>query len=303
MSAPRPAARRDVRIWIAFFREPSPTGTTYASRGRGGSIVRSASADMTRRSRTRANPVCASPADLLLRPEVRRIDFEDHPGVVVEPADDAQVERVVRPSDAVVVKESREVPQVSQPLLRGGAEDLRGVVEDGGVAGELDQLPKGRGEVLAAEPAQLRLEHREVPLVQGMEDDALVRRRKGQVRTQDADVPDPRLDLHGPDRERQRLRVRGQRGAADDLRVQLRELAVPALLRLLVPERVPGRVQLEGLRPAPEAGDVEPQNGGRELGPQGEVASALVLERVQLLGDPRARFRREELEALERRRR
>src|SRR5205823_207089 len=54
------AARRDVRIWIAFFREPSPTGTMYASRGRGGSIVRSASADMTRRSRPRANPVCAT---------------------------------------------------------------------------------------------------------------------------------------------------------------------------------------------------------------------------------------------------
>src|SRR5438094_387203 len=234
-------------------------------------------------------PVRASPADLLLRPEVRRIDLEDHPGVVVEPADDAHVERVVRPSDAVVVEESREVPQVGQPLLRGGAEDLRGVVEDGGVAGELDQLPKGRGEVLAAQPAQLRLEHREVPLVQGMEDDALVRRRKGQVRTQDADIPDPRLDLfepdrpHRPDREGERLRVRGQRRAADDLRVQLRELAVPAPLRLLVPERVPGRVQLEGLRPAPEAGDVEPQDGGREFGPQGQIASALVLERVQLL--------------------
>src|SRR5216117_3742603 len=100
MSAPRPAARRDVRIWIAFFLEPSPTGTTYASRGRGGSIVRSASADMTRRSRPRANPVWATasppktsasryapppPAYLLLRPEVGRVDLEDHPGVVVEP--------------------------------------------------------------------------------------------------------------------------------------------------------------------------------------------------------------------------
>src|SRR5207247_11443643 len=102
----------------------------------------------------------------------------------------------------------------------------------------------------------------------------------------------PRLDLfesdrpHRPDREGERLRVRGQRRAADDLRVQLRELAVPAPLRLLVAERVPGRVQLEGFRPAPEAGDVEPQDGGREFGPQGQIASALVLERVQLLDDP-----------------
>src|SRR5439155_27303331 len=115
--------------------------------------------------------------------------------------------------------------------------------------------------------------------------------------------PNPALDLLDPARLRRpdcdggRLRVRGQSRAADGLRVQLRELAVPAPLPLLVPERVPGRIQLEGLRPAPEAGDVDPQDGGREFGPQGEDASALALERVQLLSDPRPRFGGEELEA------
>src|SRR5207249_356019 len=53
-------SRRLRRLRLAVAREPSPTGTMYASRGRGGSIVRSASADMTRRSNPRANPVCAT---------------------------------------------------------------------------------------------------------------------------------------------------------------------------------------------------------------------------------------------------
>src|SRR5207247_10821343 len=36
-------------------------------------------------------PVSAPPAGALLRPEVRRLHLEDHPGVIIEPATDAHV--------------------------------------------------------------------------------------------------------------------------------------------------------------------------------------------------------------------
>src|SRR5207245_6014193 len=53
--------------------------------------------------------------------------------------------------------------------------------------------------------------------------------------------------------------------------------------------------------PASEIRDVEPEDRGRELGSQCEVPSTLVLERIQLADDRGARFRGEQVEALERR--
>src|SRR5438876_1052020 len=186
MSAPSPAARRDVRTWIALFRAVSPTGTMYASRGRGASRVPSASAAMTSRSR----------------------------------------------------------------------------------------------------PSALRSEHRKVPLVQGVQDDALIGARERQERSEDPDVPNPGFDLlqtdrpHRADREGEGLRVGGERGPADDLGVQLIELAVPTFLRLLVPKRVPGGVQLQRFRAAPQTGDIESKDRGGELRTECKVPPALALERV-----------------------
>src|SRR5207244_9074772 len=118
-------------------------------------------------------------------------------------------------------------------------------------------------------------------------------------------VPDPSLDRLEPDRahradcEGNDFRVGGQGGPADDLRVDLGELAVPSLLRLLVPEDVARAVQLERLRATAEIGDVEPEDRSGEFRPQCEVPAALVLERVEFADDRRTGFRGEELEALE----
>src|SRR5207249_7254032 len=97
------------------------------------------------------------------------------------------------------------------------------------------------------------------------------------------------------------IRVRGQRSPADDLRVHLGELAVPPLLRLFISEHIPCAVQLERLRTTAEVGHVESQDRGRELRPEREVPTALVLEGVEFADDRGAGLRREELEALERR--
>src|SRR5207245_10419363 len=79
------------------------------------------------------------------------------------------------------------------------------------------------------------------------------------------------------------------------------ELAIPTFLRLLVSEDVARGVDLHGLRAAAEIGDVESEDRSRELRSQCEVPPSLVLERIQLVDDRGARFRREEVEALERR--
>src|SRR3989440_4183750 len=141
-----------------------------------------------------------------------------------------------------------------------------------------------------------------------MQDDRLVRGGERQESAEDPDVPDSRLDLsqpdrpHRPDGEGQGLRVRGKGSAADDLGVDLRELTVPTLLGFLVSEHIPRAVQLERLRTTAEVGDVEPQDRGRELRSEREVPASLVLERVEFADDRGTGLRREELEALERRR-
>src|SRR3990172_4827932 len=141
-----------------------------------------------------------------------------------------------------------------------------------------------------------------------MEHEGLVRRPEREEAPKDPDVPDPRFHLlepdraHRADREGQDLRVGGQGVPADDLRIELEELAVPALLGLLVPEHVPRRVDLDGLREAAKLVDVEPKDRRRELGSKGEVSSASVLESVELRDDAGSGLRREELEALEGRR-
>src|SRR5439155_1010628 len=171
MSAPRPAARRDVRTWIALLRAVSRTGTMYASRGRGASRVPSASAAMTSRSRPSANPVWATGSP----PKTSARRYAPPPPTCC-----------------------------SAPRFGG---------------------------------------------------------RERQERAEDPDVPDPGFDLlepdrpHRSDREGEGLRVGGERGPADDLGVQLVELTVPGLLRLLVPKRVPGRVKLQRLREAPQTRD------------------------------------------------
>src|SRR5438552_10640003 len=110
--------------------------------------------------------------------------------------------------------------------------------------------------------------------------------RERQARAADPDVPHPGFDLLQPDRphradgEGEGLRVRGERGPADDFRVELIELTVPALLRLLVPKRVPGGVQLQRFREAPQTGDIESKDRGGELRTECKVPPALVLERV-----------------------
>src|SRR2546425_3132181 len=141
-----------------------------------------------------------------------------------------------------------------------------------------------------------------------MQDDRLVRGGERQVSAEDPDVPDPRVPLstaarrHGADAGGGGPRGGGQGSPADDLRVDLGKLAVPPLLRLLVSEHVPRAVQLERLRAAAEVGDVEPEDRGRELRSEREVPASLVLERIQFADDCGAGLRREELEALERRR-
>src|SRR2546428_14194752 len=55
-------------------------------------------------------------------------------------------------------------------------------------------------------------------------------------------------------------RSAGNRVPADDLRVDLGELAVPPFLRFLVSEHVARAVQLEWLRPTAEIGDIEPED-------------------------------------------
>src|SRR5207245_11002407 len=74
----------------------------------------------------------------------------------------------------------------------------------------------------------------------------------------------------------------------------------PALPGPLVADHMGRSVGLPGLRPASEIPDVEPADRSRELRSQCEVPSTLVLERVQLADDRRARFRGEQVEALER---
>jgi hypothetical protein len=72
---------------------------------------------------------------------------------------------------------------------------------------------------------------------------------------------------------------------ADDLGVDLVELAEAALLRALVPERgaVGGELERRVLLPA--VGEVGAGDAGGEFGAQGQAVAAAILERVHLLGD------------------
>src|SRR2546422_1009111 len=112
--------------------------------------------------------VGTSAADLLLRAEIRRVDLEDHAGVVVEPADDAHVELVVLPRDAVGIEEIGDFPEILASRVPRRPEDFRGFVEDGGITGQPDELPQRRRQIRPTQPRELRVQHREVPLVEGM---------------------------------------------------------------------------------------------------------------------------------------
>ena len=84
---------------------------------------------------------------------------------------------------------------------------------------------------------------------------------------------------------RQQLDIGLRLGRADDLGVELVELAVAALLRALVAEqRAVGR-DLERRVLLPAVGQVGARDAGGELGPQRERFPAAVLEAVHLLRD------------------
>src|SRR5207247_8001746 len=111
--------------------------------------------------------VRASAADLLLRAEVRGIDLEDHPGVVVEAADDAHVERVILSGDAVRIEQVGDFLEVLESRAPRTREDFRGLVEDRDVPGELDEFPQRSREIGPTQPAELAVEQRRTPSVEG----------------------------------------------------------------------------------------------------------------------------------------
>ncbi len=84
---------------------------------------------------------------------------------------------------------------------------------------------------------------------------------------------------------RQQLDIGLRLARADDLGVDLVELAVAALLRAFVAEQraVGGELERGVLLPA--VGEVGARDPGGEFGPQGERIAAAILERIHFLGD------------------
>ena len=109
-----------------------------------------------------------------------------------------------------------------------------------------------------------------------------------------------------PRAERDHLDVGERLRRAQDLDVDLMELAQPALLRPLVAEHRAAREQPDRQLLAERAGDERARDAGGVLGAQRQAVAAPVLERVHLLGDDvrgLAERAREHLGELEHRRR
>ena len=119
--------------------------------------------------------VRASAAHLFLRSEVRRINLEHHAGIVVQAPDDAHIEGVVRSGDAIRFQETREPSQIIKPLFAGPSEDVGSLVENREIPRETDKLPERLREIASPESPEFRVQHSEVPFVERMQDDGLVR--------------------------------------------------------------------------------------------------------------------------------
>ena len=89
---------------------------------------------------------------------------------------------------------------------------------------------------------------------------------------------------HRFDRKGDQLGIGGRPGLAEDIDVELMELAAPALLRLFVAETLADLEPLERLRVIPLMLRHDPRQRGGHLRPQRHVAAALVLEAEQLRG-------------------
>ena len=105
------------------------------------------------------------------------------------------------------------------------------------------------------------------------------------VRGADDEIPgDEPEGEHRLDGQRDQLRIGGGPGLADDVHIELVELASPALLRFFVAETLADLEPLERLREMPlMLGDEAGQRGGH-LRAQRDIAAALVLEAEQLRG-------------------
>ena len=165
-------------------------------------------------------------------------------------------------------------------------------VDDGLVLGHLavedpEGVRLGAPLAVAAEPADIFAERRD----QGLAERGTARRAAHRVHDQfdagDAQLPDQRP------REVEHLGVDRRVRDAEDLDVELMELAVPALLRPLVPEHRAEQVHLRRRHRLLEAVlDKRAHEARRRLGAQGDALAPLVGEGVHLLLDDVGRLAR-----------
>ena len=123
------------------------------------------------------------------------------------------------------------------------------------------------------------------------------------VRDADHEIPgDEAEGEHRFDGQRDQFRIGGRAGFAEDVHVELVELASPALLRFFVAETLADFEPLERLREMPLVlGDEAGERGGH-FRAQRDIASALVLEAEKLRGQLAAGFFQIESGVLEDRR-
>src|SRR5213592_4818347 len=68
-----------------------------------------------------------------------------------------------------------EPSQIIEPLFAGPSEDVGSLVENREIPRETDKLPERLREIASPESPEFRVQHGEVPFVEGMQDDGLVR--------------------------------------------------------------------------------------------------------------------------------
>ena len=106
------------------------------------------------------------------------------------------------------------------------------------------------------------------------------------VRGADDEIPgDETEGEHRLDGQGDQLRIGCRTGFAENVHVELVELASPALLRFFVTETLADFEPLERFRKIPLVLGDEPGQRGGDLGPQRHIAPALVLEAEKLGGN------------------
>jgi hypothetical protein len=220
-------------------------------------------------------------------------DFEDSAGIVGEAADDGGVDADVLPESAggEVGAEVGEGGVVGVGAVHEGADGAEGEADGfeffGGFLGLgafdfVDDLQEGAGlfggDVVVGEEG--------VP-------DFAVAEADGEVFGADAEFE------HGVDGEGDEFGVGAGGGVAEDVGVELDELAGAAFLGFFIAEAGADLEPLQGLFVVALAGGGEAREGGCDLGAHGEFAVGFVFEAEELAGDFVAGFFAEEVGGFE----